>query len=363
MNHTGIIEEVEKIENGIPIRNIWYMLLYVIRATHLINRWKSEVEKAPNLDALLAGVLSEMVKQRIRTGLGRDYCRIEKEISGIRGRVNFNKSLKKLSLIQGRTCSRYQIYSRNVFKNQILRSTLARVGRMGNFGSDKVLAREYRDKVRSITLELKDIDIIDIKLDLIRREQLKEKDRDYRLMLSLCYILNRRLMPMEKSGSYSLPKVNRDELTLYAIYEKFVAEFYRDHLQEWVVRPQRVIRWPFEGETDYMPAMKPDLLLEHKETGKIIILDTKFTRRIIIKGQYDSATFNSSHLYQMYSYLRSQEGRSNQYQSAVGLLLYPSAKWDNSEEINIQGHTIRWETVDLAGRWEEIEKELLELIA
>ena len=358
----GISTEVKISDKGIPIRNIWYMLLYVLKSQHLINRWRSEAEKAPDLDALIAGVLCEIIKQRIRIGLGRDYCLIDKEINGIRGRVNFNRSLKKLSLIQGRTCSRYQIYSRNVFKNQIIRSTLDRVSRMGNFGSDRNVVREYKNKIRSIALEMKDIDTIDIKLDLIRREQLKEKDRDYRLMLSLCYILNRRLMPMEKGGDYSLPKINRDELTLYDIYEKFVAEFYRSHLKEWEVRPQTVIHWPFEGETDYMPVMKPDLILEQKETGKIIILDTKFTRRIITKGQYDSTTFNSSHIYQIYSYLRSQENRSENYLLSTGLLLYPSANWNCSEEIKIQGHRIRWETVDLSMWWEDIEKELIDII-
>jgi hypothetical protein len=40
-------------------------------------------------------------------------------------------------------------------------------------------------------------------------------------------------------------------------------------------------------------------------------------------------------------------------------LLYPTVHHDISERVGIQGHAIRWETVDLAQSWEEVEAALL----
>ena len=38
---------------GVPIRNIWYMLLYAWGEAGAVDLWRAEVEAAPSLDALL----------------------------------------------------------------------------------------------------------------------------------------------------------------------------------------------------------------------------------------------------------------------------------------------------------------------
>lgn len=355
-------EEVQTTSTGIPIRNIWYMLLYALKSWHLRKRWKPDIENAPSIDCLLASILAKQVQQRIRIGLGRDYNEIENEIYGIRGRIDFNKSLKLMSFPQGRTFSCYHVYMKNVLKNQIVRSTLSRVIMVGDFGTDKNKAKDQRNKLRCILQEMDYVDIIDLKSAEIRREQLKQRDADYSLMLSICYLLYLRLMPMEKRGEHSLLKVNRDELTLYDIYEKFIAEFYKYHLKQWNVRPKSIIYWPSVENSDFLPVMKPDVILEHKETKQIIILDTKFTIKSIVKGQWDNLIFNRDHLFQIYSYLKSQENRSEYYKKSTGLLLYPTTTHHLSQTIDIQGHKIRWESINLAQPWQKIENDLLILI-
>src|SRR4051794_23985985 len=84
-------------KTGIPIRNLWHMLLYVWDAVRLKDAWRVEVESAPSLDALLASILSNVVRQRLRIGLGRDYKNYEAEIAGIRGRVAFAETVKHMS--------------------------------------------------------------------------------------------------------------------------------------------------------------------------------------------------------------------------------------------------------------------------
>jgi hypothetical protein len=42
--------------------------------------------------------------------------------------------------------------------------------------------------------------------------------------------------------------------------------------------------------------------------------------------------------------------------------LYPAVKAHLSEQVELQGHAIRIECVDLAERWDEVEMQLLEVV-
>ena len=62
----------------------------------------------------------------------------------------------------------------------------------------------------------------------------------------------------------------------------------------------------------------------------------------------------------MYAYLRSQVGRGDQFaDGAEGLLLHPSIGASLDEALIIQGHRIRFMTVDLASDISTIRAELL----
>src|SRR4030095_14321528 len=130
----------------IPIRNLWHMLLYAWNEVVLKNQWHSEIETSPSLDALLASILAKLVQQRLRIGLGRSYTNDARLLRGIRGRVDFTESLKKLAFENGQAHCRYQTYSHNVPKNQIIRSTLARLVQTGQFGTNRIPADALRTR-------------------------------------------------------------------------------------------------------------------------------------------------------------------------------------------------------------------------
>ena len=348
-------------KTGIPIRNLWHMLLYVWKSTHLFGRWRFEIENAPNMDALMASILSFQIKQRLRIGLGRDYRKEAGEIYGIRGCVDFNESMRRMSFPHGRAFCRYQLFQANVPKNQIIKSTLARLVQVGQFGVDLGSSETLRTKLRRLIQEMEGIDIIELKPSTIRREQLKHHDADYGLMLSLCYLSYLHQMPCETPDDQYLPELDRDSFILYDIYEKFVAEFYKYRLTEWDVWPQQTVQWPTAITSKYLPIMKPDLMLRHRKTNCLIILDTKFTKSSLVKGQWENITFNRDHLFQIYAYVKSQEKISKHHLTATGILLYPSVDWSLQEKVEIQGHEFRWETIDLAKPWENIEEELISI--
>lgn len=348
---------------GIPIRNLWHMLLYVWDLVHLNSHWKSDVENSPTLDALLANILGNLIQQRLRSGLGRDYRSHASEISCVRGRVNFTESLKRMSFHQGRAYCHFDRFSANIPRNQIVRSTLARLVQCGEFGNSVSEGNVIRTRLRRLARDMHAVDFVELQAASIRREQLQTHDQDYRLMLAICYLLNQRQMPTEDVGIAGLPVLDRDAFTLYAIYEQFVAKFYSHHLNDWSVVPQQKLVWPTDSASIYLPAMYPDLTLQHKASGHIIVLDTKFTAKILVSGRWGKQTFNRDHFFQIYAYLKSQEHRSEKHKTSTGILLYPTVDHELSEAIMIQGHSLCWETVDLSMQWEWIEKQLLAIPA
>lgn len=63
-------------------------------------------------------------------------------------------------------------------------------------------------------------------------------------------------------------------------------------------------------------------------------------------GYYKEATLASGYVYQIYSYLRSQDSPDVEPKTE-GLMLHPSVGEQVDEEVVIQGHRIRFATVDL----------------
>lgn len=351
-------------EFGIPIRNIWYMLLYAWKDLP-INRYSrmAEIENAPTLDALLAYILMRLVQQRLRIGLGCSYVSVSQSIRGVRGRIDFTDSLKHHTFEVGQAICDFDQYSSNDPKNQIIRSTLTRLVQIGQFGPEHAQAERLRHNLRMLTRILDGVDLVELKLDFIRRQQLGRNDGDYRLILAICELILLRHMPTESVGTSYLPPIDRDTLSLSTIYELFVTNFFRVHLKGWNISAQPVLSWHEIHPNQFLPSMKPDLILEDITSGQIIILDTKFTARSLVTNRWGVDKFDSSHLYQIYAYLKSQEHLSDQHRWASGILLYPAINQTRlSESITIQDQTIRIEAVDLADEWQRIEQRLLDVI-
>lgn len=372
MDHNRNSQSSPSAEHGIPVRNVWHMLLYAWNEVplHDLRGWalrESFIEEAPTLDALLASVLVRLMQQRLRIGLGQDYIEHAASLHGIRGRINFAETIKQHALEGGQLVCEFQTYRANSLKNQILRSTLARLVKLGHFGPDTGFVHEIQQKLRRLLRDLDGIDFVELTPDLIRRQLYARggHDHDYRLMLSICDLIVQRQMPgaAERRATALAPEIDRELLVLYRVYERFVANFYRLHLRDWNVSAQKRLEWHAAEANDRLPLMIPDILLQEKSSGRMIVLDTKFTAESLIENRWGKAVFDSAHLYQLYAYLKSQEYLSQAHRTATGILLYPAVKERFSERVKLQDQVLRIESLDLAAPWPEVEGQLLDLIS
>lgn len=115
------------------------------------------------------------------------------------------------------------------------------------------------------------------------------------------------------------------------------------------------------GSESIFPTMNSDIILEHKQPAQRVIIDTKFNN-ILTKGWYRDKSLRSGYIYQIYTYLRTQENRTDPLSlRSAGLLLHPAVDVMLYEFVEVQGHKIHFATVDLAADAATMTQQLLKL--
>lgn len=335
------------------------MLLYAWNRVREVGRWRAESESAPTLHALLASVLARLMEQRLRIGLGRDYVGVERALRGVRGRVDMGRSIRERRFERGQAACRFTSFEADAPKNQIVLSVLARLVQVGDFGHGTD-GFSLRGRLRRLARELHEVSIIEVDAALIRRQQLGPNDADYRMMLAICELIIGDGIPNQRQGVRDRPHWDHDQTALQNLFEAFVPAFYRHHLVDWSLVTHPQWSWPAEGQ--YLPRMIPDVVLDHRDGARRVVLDTKFTPHSLRPGRFEAEKVDSGHLYQLYAYLRTQEERSDRDRTAAGVLLYPSVGTTLRELHEVQGHVVLVMTVDLSASWPSIEAELLEIM-
>ena len=359
----------------IPVRNWWHMLLYAWDLVEFKDRFDAEFEDAPDLRALLSAILVYLMKRQIRRGLRGDYVERSEELRGVRGRIDFGETLRGLSMYRGRLHCEFEEFTLNVVRNQIVRSTL---GDSLSVGFTQV-ERDRRDKygklvsdVEALIRMLYEIDRVRVTRRLIASElrNLGRNEREYKLMLKICEMLQDPAMPRSEGASdaefVDWLRKQEDE---HRIFELFVGNFYKLHLRGkgWDVSAQTRRYWVKKEERRNagvrLPTMRPDVVLTRRDSGAVTVIDTKFYGSVL----YDRGggpTVNPDHVYQLYGYLQSLDGNDLRIRDSSGILLYARTVEDDVDFwTEIDGHPFRVYTLDLMQEnWEDIEGDLVRLI-
>ena len=358
-----------EVNEKIPVRNWWHMLLYAWDLVEFRDRFDAEVDKAPDLRALLTAILVYLVKHQIRRGLRGDYVEKSEELRGVRGRIDFGQTLRSMAMYRGRLHCEFEEFTLNVPRNQIIRSTLGDSLNRGFTRVEKERAKysQLVSDVEALLRMLYEIDRVRVTRRLIASELrlLGRNEREYKLMLKICEMLQDPSMPSSDTAS-DLDYVDWLRKQEHEIFERFVANFYRLQLRDWNVLAQTTLRWNETGnehvEDVRLPIMRPDIVMNHNSTGEIVVIDTKWYSTVVSQS-YGDLTVHSSNLYQMYAYMASQDYKGETERNSTGILLYARTEKDDVDfRTKIDGHPFRVYTLDLMKEWREIEDDLVELI-
>lgn len=189
-------------------------------------------------------------------------------------------------------------------------------------------------------------------------------------MIATADLLLSLAIPTTDEGGKLLPAPDMDERYLRVLFERACVGFFRLRLepQGWKVNHNSPLKWDTSfmssGMGAILPGMELDIeLVHHDLTGpgrRRVVIDTKFTT-ITKMNQYGNLKLRSGYIYQIYAYLMSQEASETDPKSE-GLMLHPVVGERVDEEVVIQGHRIRFATVDLAADSATLAEQLLATI-
>ena len=367
---TAFAEQVENLPitpegfiGRIPVRNLWLLMLYASDLFRVRGIGKVGLEDSPDeLPDLVAEILAHAVEERQRRRLSLGYQNRDAVLNRVRGRIDVLTTERHQLMDRGLVACRFDELTINTARNRFVRSALESISRI-------VSRKDIAHRCRALAAGMK---AMGVSGDAPTRAQMStdrfsRNDADDRLMVAAAKLAFDLVLPTEASGTNVLSLPDREVTWVRRLFEQAVGGFYEVVLSPigWKVLCGGKMNWQIEQKTTgidkILPTMRTDVVLDHPSTGQRIVIDTKFTS-IVTSGWYREETLRSGYVYQIYAYLRSQVGRGNALADrASGLLLHPAIGEMVDETVVIQGHSIRFATVDLTAAPEENRAQLLRL--
>ncbi|MDE2786762.1 MAG: 5-methylcytosine-specific restriction endonuclease system specificity protein McrC [Chloroflexota bacterium] len=356
----------------IPVRNIWLLLLYASQLyRELPETQRVELEEAPDdIPELVAELLANAVDRRIRRNLTVGYRRRSDVLNRVRGRIDLLRTERGQLLQRGQVACRFDELTIDTPRNHCVKEALLLLAKIVKREPLERRCRELAARLGSAGVR-NEPDAHRVSGHILRSGA-GWTDAEERQMLAAARLAFDLAIPTEQSGNALLAMADRDANPGWKLYEHAVAGFYEAVLRDrgWDVYHGRHMSWHLEQSEpsvrDLMPQMITDITLERRPAGNAangrrIVIDTKFMSPVT-SGQQGKQTFRSGNIYQMYAYLRSQEDAGDLlWRTATGVLLYPSLGVDYDEAATIQGHRVRFATVDLAVDAPTIRRQLLRI--
>ncbi|TGQ04500.1 5-methylcytosine-specific restriction endonuclease system specificity protein McrC [Mesorhizobium sp. M2E.F.Ca.ET.219.01.1.1] len=342
-------EDASRLIGGIPVRNIWLLFLYAHNLAQLHGQHAAAVEDSPDFPSLIGRILCYAVDRRLRRNLSRGYLQKRAVLARVRGRIDILDTFAGDLLSKGMVACRFEEFTFDTPRNRLVRAAL---DSLANRLDDWTLAHECRRLAGDLGRQ--GVGGIKPSRAELSADRIGRHDADDLLMVTLARLVFDLVLPTEDSGGHTLTRVEKDIVLVRHLFEKAIGNFYAAELPHlgWKVHQGKFLKWQIESETRgiaaIMPGMISDIILEHAGQGKRLIIDTKFTS-VFGRSQHRAAVLKSGYIYQLYAYLRSQERADNALSlTASGMFIHPSIDTDVNESVRIQGHELRFVTVDLA---------------
>ena len=247
----------------------------------------------------------------------------------------------------------YDEFSENNIYNQILKTTIERLVRAQGVNEER------KRSLKKLLIFFGNVASIDVRHIQWNRLIYRRSNRNYELLLNICYLLLNGMLQTTEDGNYKLMSFSDEHME--KLFERFVLEYYKQHHRELSPSAPQ-IKWDIDdSEADnsliqFLPKMQTDITL-HKG-GKTLIIDAKYYGKSLSE-YYDKATLRSAHLYQIFAYVKNLDTQNTG--NVSGMLLYAKASDDvfpDIEPVNIGGNKIGACTLDLNTDFSRIAEQL-----
>lgn len=339
----------------IPVRNIYYLLLYAWGHFKSGGVRDVGVDESPDLPNLLGKVLNDGTHRLLRRGLDRGYIEVTEETRSPRGRLRLDVMAKQQTILRGFAVCDLDELTPDVLHNQILKASLLSLAACSD------LKKNLRHELVKSSQRMVGVAPIRLSADLFHRVQLSRNTSQYGFLMRVCELVFHALLPDDIGGGSKFQSILEDETRMPAVFEDFLRNFYRSELPGYSAASE-IMPWLAEAEEDsdlaYLPIMQTDITLRSRD--RTIVADAKYYRDMLAGGRY-SPKVRSAHLYQLSAYL-AHVGKREPGMRLSGLLIYPSKGRTLRLRYRLLGTPVTVATVDLSAEWPAIHSELIELI-
>jgi len=343
----------------IPLRNIWLLFLYASDLVQYQGRFDHQVEVARDLPDLVARLLTDVVEERLRRNLSRGYSSKTAILSRVRGRIDMLETTTRRLMDRGRVACRFEEHTMQTPRNRVVRAAL---DHLASRVSDDLVAH----RCRQLSGDFTRLGVTGPRPSWaeLASDQIGRNETADRFMVALAKMVFDTIIPTEDAGRVTGTLPDASDHLIRRLFEKAMGNALRLELQPkgWIVNTGKRLSWPVEsasaGIAAVLPGMQTDIELTNVGFTHRIVIDTKFTA-IFTASTYRENILKSGYLYQIYAYLRSQERPEDAASlTAEGMLLHPQTGGSIDEVMVVQGHRMRFKTIDLMGDAKSFEMQL-----
>ena len=305
----------------IPVSNLFFLLAV---AFELPSPFRPELAKLDRLDQILefiASFFTDLVEERMASGLYRWYVEREENVPAIRGRINFSEDIRQNFVLRQRTHCRFDEFTWDVPENQVVRQVTRAL-------SGWRFRPELRLRLGQIDAELSEITRTNFLAQNVERFHYHRLNDGYRQVHQLCRLFLEGSSLSERMGTFNYQAFLLD---MNKLFEEFVCQILRDRVpSRFRVDSQDRIYLDRYKKI----AMKPDILI--RRSGTVVLAgDCKYKR-------LERDEFKNHDVYQLLAYCTATRTRK-------GLLVYPLHLEGTHEEVYIENTdtNIRQLSIDL----------------
>lgn len=339
-------------DKGILIKNIYYMLSYAFQILKQSNYEKVAAEEFENVPDLFAEILLKGVERQVKQGLYKEYKSKTENLSVLRGKLNIQGTIQnKMQKKQQLFCEFDELTEDNIY-NQILKSTIEYLLK------DSHVSEKRKSLLKKRIVFFDHVSVIELGNIQWDRLIYHRNNKNYELLLNICYFILDRKLQTTQDGSYEVMGFSDEHME--RLYEKFILEYYRKHYSDVLTAKVSKIKWNLTGDNEesmihFLPNMKTDITLCRGD--RTLIIDAKYYGHAM-QQNFDKKSLYSSHMYQIFTYVKNKD--KDNTGKVSGLLLYAKTEEDIVPDCSFEigGNRIGAKTLDLNCDFKEIKKQL-----
>ena len=304
---------------------------------------------------LLGLLYGRLLELRIISGLSQAYATADRAISTVRGRPLLLESSRLGIAQQGRLLCRFDELTIDRPRNRQLKCAAKfLLGRVHSRSPESAIVIDRLQWCISQMRGVRDVpaDAFGLGNEPVGRHELQDAP-----VVQLALLVLQLLSGSNEDGAALLPEIDLDNRLMRIVFERAVFQHYRSTLDPttWEVDGQGSYVWAGPSSlSTFLPVMKPDVVLRRRDGTRTIIIETKFTKHLAqphYAGGSTAPKLHSAHLYQLFSYAKSQSWTGR----VTGVLVYPRSDDLGVDDIafEVAGVAMRALTIELrsAASW------------